>query len=145
MITGTALMWCYNNWVHQALIITHRFNFLLSNAEKWKEREAEKRGAQVFSAHQPLFREDVVCSVRTPAHLYFAKKWALLTRRRVLIRGAVLSNSLSPTLSQMSTRWKECRKSSTSAETKEESTARTAQCVFYRAYTTRKWIHLICK
>lgn len=38
---------------------------------------------------------------------------------------------LSPTLSQMSTRWKEWRKSSTSAEKRRERTARKARCVVF--------------
>lgn len=124
--------------------------------KRWRGRE-ERRirlTAHVFAACQPLLREDLVWSVRIQAHNYFAKYWTVRTINpedcadqsgcewvllcvpaaglccRVLIRGDVLLSALlSLTLSQMSTRWKEWRKSSTSVETREEWMARTALCV----------------
>lgn len=117
--------------------------------KRWRGRAKRRIGltAHVFAACQPLLRGDLFWSVRIRAHNYFAKYWAVRTINpedcadqsgwecvgpccRVLIRGDVLlSASLSPTLLQMSTRWKEWRKSSTSVAKREEWTARTAPCV----------------
>lgn len=120
--------------------------------QRGREKRKMRLTAHVFAACQALLGEDLVWSVRIQAHNYFAEYRTVRTINlrelgwsqrlwvgrplracrscRVLIRGDVLlSASLSPTLSQMSTRWKEWRKSSTSVEKRQEWTARTAQCV----------------
>ena len=117
--------------------------------KRWRGRAKRRISltAHVFAACQPLLRGDLFWSVRIRAHNYFAQYWAVRTINPedcadqrgcewvgpcclVLIRGdGLLSACLSPALSQMSTRWKEWRKSSTSVEKREEWMARTAQCV----------------
>ena len=123
--------------------------------EWWRDWKKGEWGCPLmcFAACQPLLREDLVWSVRIRAYNYFAKcsivrtvnlrglcwsgrQWVARPRSarccyRELIRGDVLlSASLSPTLSQMSTRWKEWRKSSISVEKRQGWMAMKAQCVF---------------
>lgn len=49
--------------------------------KRWRGREKKRIGltAHVFAARQPLLREDLVQSVRTQAHNYFAKYWTVRT------------------------------------------------------------------